>query len=223
MSAILCAIALALPGIEVGWTPHPAGGVEYLIQLEPALLDSLAAGQEIGSAVRHDIGTVRAFRIFVGRSSLPRSTPAAAADPGYNHIGAPSEGVAAPNPLPDSQSAARPINPPGAALPAGVLGVSGEGTPSNPSPSAYRDRLALEQSGSGASPSDRGSGATSPSTSQTPPSSSAPPRPWAVLTATLLALFGSLGANAYLGWVAIDWRKRYRQLVRTVGAAQAEG
>lgn len=38
------------------------------------------------------------------------------------------------------------------------------------------------------------------------------PKPWAPLMATLVALFGSLGANVYLAWIAWEARARYRQL-----------
>jgi len=39
-------------------------------------------------------------------------------------------------------------------------------------------------------------------------------RPWIPLTVTLLGLFASMGGNIYLGWIAWDSRRHYRQLVR---------
>ena len=43
--------------------------------------------------------------------------------------------------------------------------------------------------------------------------SDAPPRRWGVLVAVLLALFASLGVNAFLGWIAVEQRGRYRSLL----------
>jgi hypothetical protein len=45
-----------------------------------------------------------------------------------------------------------------------------------------------------------------PAATKSPPEES--PRPWLPLTLTLLGLFGSLGANVYLGWIAWGFRQR---------------
>lgn len=47
------------------------------------------------------------------------------------------------------------------------------------------------------------------STAQTKPE---PAKPWFPLTVTILLLFGSLGGNAYLGWLAKDFYNRYKSL-----------
>ncbi len=51
-----------------------------------------------------------------------------------------------------------------------------------------------------------------PATPSKPPventSKQEPAKPWLPLTLTLLGLFGSLAANVYLGWLAIDFRRR---------------
>jgi hypothetical protein len=46
-------------------------------------------------------------------------------------------------------------------------------------------------------------------------------RPWAALVWTTLALFGSLAANAYLGWVAVGIYGRYRDMCEELHEAQA--
>jgi hypothetical protein len=46
-------------------------------------------------------------------------------------------------------------------------------------------------------------------------------RPWAALVWTSLALFGSLAANAYLGWVAVGIYGRYRDMCEELHEAQA--
>jgi hypothetical protein len=38
-----------------------------------------------------------------------------------------------------------------------------------------------------------------------------PARPWFPLIITLFGLFASVGANVFLGWVAIDFHRRYRK------------
>ena len=40
-----------------------------------------------------------------------------------------------------------------------------------------------------------------------------PSKPWLPLWLTAVALFASLGANVYLGWIAVDVRRRWRTLV----------
>jgi hypothetical protein len=46
-------------------------------------------------------------------------------------------------------------------------------------------------------------------------------RPWVPLVLTSLALFGSLAANAYLGWVAAGIYRRYRDMCEQLHEAQA--
>jgi hypothetical protein len=49
------------------------------------------------------------------------------------------------------------------------------------------------------------------------------PRPWLPLVLTTLALFASLAANLYLGWVALGIYRRYRLVVDQLHHAQLEG
>jgi hypothetical protein len=48
-----------------------------------------------------------------------------------------------------------------------------------------------------------------------------PPKPWTPLVLTSLALFASLAANAYLGWIAVGIHRRYRGVVSQLRQAQA--
>jgi hypothetical protein len=48
-----------------------------------------------------------------------------------------------------------------------------------------------------------------------------PERPWTAFVLALVLLCCSIGANAYLGWVAWDARARYRQALVKLGAAGA--
>ena len=51
--------------------------------------------------------------------------------------------------------------------------------------------------------------------------SETPARSWGVLTAVMLALFASLGLNAFLGWVTVEQRGRYRSLLARNNPADA--
>ena len=66
-------------------------------------------------------------------------------------------------------------------------------------------------------------GAAAPPSSEATPLTElpepAPTRPWLPLTATLLALCGSLGANFYLGWLLSGQRSRYRELATRLQSA----
>ncbi len=68
--------ALAVSAVGFGWQPMPDGseGVEYLIQVEPELLQSLAEGESvpISGEVPEGVGPVRRVRLVVGSGELPR-------------------------------------------------------------------------------------------------------------------------------------------------------
>ena len=70
-------LAAAVLGVDVGWQPLPGGGMEYIIQIEPELLDALRRGEVVVSQVPPQVKDVRQYRIVVGRGRLPRITPAA--------------------------------------------------------------------------------------------------------------------------------------------------
>jgi len=65
-------IALATVGVETGWQPLDRGGLEYIIQLEPSLLDALRSGESITSEIPLAVRGVRRYRIVVGRDPVPR-------------------------------------------------------------------------------------------------------------------------------------------------------
>jgi len=57
---------------DFGWQTTPGGEVEFVIQIEPELLDELRQGKEIVSEIPDDLQHVRRFRIRVGDSPVPR-------------------------------------------------------------------------------------------------------------------------------------------------------
>ncbi len=68
--------------VEVGWRPLPGGGMQYLIQLDPATVEILLrTGQAIDSYIPPQVKDVRGFQIGVGTGKLPRIDPPATAQP----------------------------------------------------------------------------------------------------------------------------------------------
>lgn len=67
---IICLSAAAL-GVDYGWQPVAGGGIEYIIQIEPELLDSLKAGHDLFSDLPPAMRNIRSYRITVGAGRLP--------------------------------------------------------------------------------------------------------------------------------------------------------
>ncbi len=72
MNGITVLVALAAVGVDYGWQPGVDGQLEYIVQIEPALLDALKSGKEIASEIHPAARGVRRFRIRVGTGALPR-------------------------------------------------------------------------------------------------------------------------------------------------------
>ena len=75
MSPLLICVAAASLGFQVGWERLPEGGMEYIIQLDPASIEALRDGQTLETAIPADAGEVRAYRIFKGTGKPNRETP----------------------------------------------------------------------------------------------------------------------------------------------------
>jgi hypothetical protein len=77
MDSALGALVVALLGVTFGWEPVDDGspGYEYVVQLEPELVDVLQSGQAvpIESYVPAEVGQIRKVRIMVGKSDLPQT------------------------------------------------------------------------------------------------------------------------------------------------------
>ena len=71
-------LALVAAGVNFGWQPAAgsADGFEYIVQLEPELLDELARGETvpIESHVPPEVGPIRKVSLIVGRGDVPRTT-----------------------------------------------------------------------------------------------------------------------------------------------------
>lgn len=77
MTPILTLLMSSMVGINVGWfdVPGEPGRRDYVIQVEPELLDRLKAGEHITSAVLPGAGHFTHIRIQVGEGPLSRDKP----------------------------------------------------------------------------------------------------------------------------------------------------
>ena len=72
MFGIAVFVAWAAVGVDYGWQPTNDGQLEYVIQIEPTLLESMRNGEEIASEIVPEARGVRRFRIRVGTRPVPR-------------------------------------------------------------------------------------------------------------------------------------------------------
>ncbi len=76
MDAATLLLALGIAGVNFGWQSAPDGsaGYEYIVQVEPELVDAMQRGDTIPieSNIPPDVGPIRKVRIVVGRGELPR-------------------------------------------------------------------------------------------------------------------------------------------------------
>ncbi len=72
MNGIAVLVTLTALGVDYGWQPAADGQLEYIIQIEPGMLESLKNGAEISSVILPEARNVRRFRIKVGTGPVPR-------------------------------------------------------------------------------------------------------------------------------------------------------
>jgi hypothetical protein len=71
MTGLLFCLSAAAMGVDYGWQPVAGGGIEYIIQIDPALVDSLKEGSDVFSDLPSSVSNVRRYRITVGNERLP--------------------------------------------------------------------------------------------------------------------------------------------------------
>lgn len=71
MTGLLLCLSAAALGVDYGWQPVAGGGIEYIIQIEPALVESLKEGRDLFSDLPSSVSNVRRYRITVGSGRLP--------------------------------------------------------------------------------------------------------------------------------------------------------
>jgi hypothetical protein len=221
MCGHIACIAAVLLGVDAGWQPLPDGGIEYIIQIEPQLLETLRSGEPIQSDVPSYVKDVRAYRIVVGTAKLPRELPPQGGESGTGGQGSGAKGQGA-----EGQSSI--INHQSSIEPAAAPLT----TPNPFEPTPGSKRIGAQQAGYlEPSAADAHGASKSPSESPSPsaqepvreePAAAAAEKPWAPLIVALFTLFGSLGANVYLGWITWYTRSRYRALVEVGRQAELE-
>jgi hypothetical protein len=170
MTTLTMLIGLATLGVETGWQPVDDGALEYIIQIEPSLLDALRDGQPITSEIPAELKGVRRYKIVVGKAQLPRTD--LPAPPGSTPAGPTALAQGSPGTPP----------PPAASLPGGSLpsgSLPGGSSPAVTPPAAAAaalppDRYALPFSQAGVPVVPPAAGAGGPpagqSASPNPPS-----------------------------------------------------
>lgn len=228
-------LAAASIGVDFGWQPIAGGGVEYIIQIEPELLESLASGRaDIVSEIPTFLRGVRSYRITVGTGPLPHhGEPPPVADASDQDAGMPGpekDPFAGAVDGQDGTSLRQPgkrhgkrgeVNPAAyeeddAAGPE----LTGAGT-EKPSPksgsSTSRHTDGNRTNGQASDhPAAEGDSEPSPSDSNVQPAGApdtSGSRPWLPLGLALVALCASLAGNAYQGWVTLSLRQRYLLLL----------
>ena len=225
MCGNIACIAAVLLGIDAGWQPLPEGGLLYLIQIEPELLETLKSGQPIESDFPSYVKDVRGFRITVGTRELPRVLPPAGAD---------SPGSAAAT---REQPPTDPFLPPPAA-PSNWPGLSGEppslrqpgaespGAPNVIQPAPDSKRIDAQEAGylerPPAAPKGESKSPSEQEAEREKTQQNVAGKPWTALIVALFTLFGSLGANLYLGWITWNARSRYRSLAEGRSRPESE-
>lgn len=251
MHSLALFVVAASLGVDYGWQPTEDGHLEYIIQVDPSLVELLKQGQEITSEIHPDAQGVRRFRIQVGTAKLARENlPELAVQP------EPEAEMPAKRPpvravADDSQrefQGAGPANddptdtPPRPAkrllggdfaFPDAPQDESPSGSSRKPfrlepdpseKPLAHRQVAHAEhltsQGDQGTPTTTSASRDKTESTGAAPVAKSDSPKPWLPLIVTLALLFGSVGGNAYLAWLAKDFYSRYRALAQQLRGPQ---
>jgi hypothetical protein len=222
MHALILGVTWGVLGLNAGWKPLPGGGVEYIIQIAPHELEIFKQEKIIESEVPPQVKDIRSYRIQIGNELLPKQDPLPPKTPSTPLTPARPASPAEPAKAPPAKRTPA-FNPFSSLTSFAERYPSSQGSPASPgssAESAKRDGARLF--GSAKAPDDKTPGGKKPddkkpddkSAKSQPPASKEPAKPWVPFTVAVVALFGSLGLNVYLGWITSETRKRYRSLLR---------
>ncbi len=194
--SLIVALAVAALGADYGWQPHPRGGLEYIIQIDPHMVDRLKQGIHITSDIPAEVTNIRSCRFMVGSDELPRI---------FELPVIPDPDVAPPPPVePDPRELPKvPRDTPPEDVP-GTLPNEG-GSPDKVKKAEY-----LQDAKPTLPPDARQSNKIEPE--KEPPS-------WLVATLAI-GLMSTSAGMIFTGWTAWDYRGRYRKLLRKLPIEQ---
>jgi len=198
MIAITTFIAACVIGVETGWQPIEEDQLEYIIRIEPQLIEAMRGGESVVSEIPPQLRGVRRYRIVVGDAD--------------------TDG----RPLPRIN-----LTPMASEPPTEDLEADGQRSKSDDSPkqAAAVDRsrkllepnfLDLVEDGVQRATAEWASPKVSRELAGDEPLDSEPivaAKPWWPLSLALVGLFVSLGGNVYLTWITLDTRGQYRKLL----------
>jgi len=209
-STVLCLMTLTL-GMDAGWRQLPDGGMEYIIQIEPDLLDTLRSGSEIISDIPPNLKDLRSYRITVGTGRLPRDVP----------IEPPAEQSPPPEAQPaDATAKSSPFGQDAPLFPWTHV-------PHTLPPSTDVHPLAKfpeKLTSFAESPEVKANAPAGGGNAEEPAEAAEPETSGGVLSLTLAAVSAlCVGGMLFVGWVAWDYRRQYHLLLRRVLDGQVEG
>ena len=212
-------VAIGLLGVEVGCQRQPDGSLQYIIQIEPELLDTLRTGKfNVESYIPDELRDVRSYQVRIGRGKLPR-----------DDLRPPAKGSSKPA---KSLNLSPPERPPGSARTGGALKsedppqtlpVNPQSKPVQEKPFAQTRQAAFvepettEHAGAG-----KVADTSTSHQAQAANGDAEKPKPWLPLTLALTGLCGSLGGNLYLAWLYWEARLRYRLALAARRSASAQ-
>jgi len=198
--SLILAVAVAVVGGDVGWRPFPGGGLEYIIQIEPHLVDRLKEGIDITSDLPAGVKNIRSCRFTVGWGELPKIDEAPIAS-------CPEDDLP-------------PSTPPD--LPEPSKALLDEGPDDTPRELPWKDGTE-----DGVTPAVMLQGTEpEPVSPKTPepapkPDNAEPDPPSSWLLATLaIGLMGTSAGMIFTGWTAWDYRGRYRKALEKLAVEE---
>ncbi len=241
LSALTFILAATATAVQFGWKPLESGGNEYIVQVEPELIDTFRK-EGFSSDVPPELRDIRRIVIQVGTGNLPHQgemtvlKPPLPGDVNSPHLAAPQFGDGAtadssasqPPSIYDRQAppaySSAPANSRSAGSPPPLLSPNvstGDGSAApltRPASHAAQPAAAYQDD---ASPSDSSSNraAGNPTTANT--AAAEPSKPWLLLVAVAGGLVASAAANVYLGWMHWETRRRYQAVVDELHVAKA--
>jgi hypothetical protein len=202
MIAATAMLAVATLGVDTGWEPLPDGGLVYIIQIEPQLLDAMREGTQIASEIPAELAGVRSYRVLVGDGTLPREglTPSSAGgevQAGFRPPAAPPE--------PDTQQADVETPP---ASPGDTEPGPFSADPNDPVRAVPASAAEPQQ------PDNTDTSSEGENAREEASSAAGSEKPWLPMVLLAVGLCLSVGGNLYLIWITWDTRRRYRALAR---------